>query len=217
MKIERIKCGMVNCWLISGGNGSILVDTAVFHYKDMLYERLKEQNVKLIFLTHGHTDHTGNAAFLAQKLGAKIGMAEADVPLIGEDLKKHPLTADTFLGRMILGSSERSMYKAPRFTPDLFLNDGDTLTEYGAPGAVVTALPGHTAGSLGLLCDQYIIVGDAMFNIMRPTHARLFENGETMLQSTQKILTCGATSIMPGHGRAFPPSALASERTAPID
>ncbi len=211
MKIERIGCSMVNCWLISGSEGSILVDTAVFRYKDMLYERLKDANVRLIFLTHGHTDHTGNAAFLAQKLGAKIGMSEADIELIGEDLKEHPLQADTFMGRMILGGSQKSMYKAPKFVPDVLFSDGDTLADYGVPNAIVTGLPGHTKGSLGLLCGEHIIVGDAMFNLLRPTHARLYENKEQMLKSTKKILESGARSIMPGHGKAFAPSAVKGE------
>lgn len=214
MKIERIKCDMVNCWLISGSSGSILVDTAVARYKDMLYERLKNENIRLIFLTHGHTDHTGNAAFLAQKLGAKIGMAEADTALIGETLKNHPLQADTFLGRMILGGSERSMYKAPKFTPDVFFNDGDTLEEYGAKSAKVTALPGHTSGSIGLICGDHAIVGDAMFNLLRPTPARLFEDGEQMLKSTNKLLDMSLKSIMPGHGKAFSPEAVKLQKKA---
>ncbi len=200
-KVERLPCGMVNCWLIKGENGSVLVDTAVLRYRDKLLERLKHQNVKLIFLTHGHTDHTGNAAYLSQKLGAPIGMAQADVEL-AHSAKPRKLYADTFLGRMILGGSERNIYKAPEFEVNRFFADGDSLAEFGVE-ATVASLPGHTAGSLAVSVGDLLLVGDAMFNIMKPTYARLYEEKETMLKSVEKIKTLAPQTILPGHGRAF--------------
>ena len=68
MRLKIIKCGGVNCYLLSDGGSSVLIDTATFKYREKLYEICKGENVRLVVLTHGHPDHTGNAAFLAKEL-----------------------------------------------------------------------------------------------------------------------------------------------------
>ena len=67
MRLKIIKCGGVNCYLLSDGGSSVLIDTATFKYREKLYEICKRENVRLVVLTHGHPDHTGNAAFLAPR------------------------------------------------------------------------------------------------------------------------------------------------------
>lgn len=200
-KIKQIKCGMVNCWLLRGDSGSVLVDTAVVRYRDTLAQQVRGQNLKLIFLTHGHADHTGNTAALQQALNVPVGMAQADVEYMTNQ-RPRPMHSHTWIGKMIQNGSERSLYKPPAFTVNATFADGDTLAEYGVDATVV-GLPGHTPGSLGLRVDDMLIVGDAMFNILKPTAARIYENREEMECSLEKIRELGIKTILPGHGKAF--------------
>lgn len=202
-QLQTISCGMVNCWLLKDETGSVLVDTAVVRYKDMILHTVKDANVKLIFLTHGHVDHTGNAAYLSERLGAPVGICEADTELLRKN-NARLLYADTFLGKIILGGTRRNLYTAPAFTPSLFFEGGEDLGEYGVDAEVI-ALPGHTRGSLGLLVNGVdLIAGDAMFNVLRPTAARIFEDRTAMLESLDIIKGTACKTIHVAHGRPVP-------------
>lgn len=201
-EIKRIRCGMVNCWIIKGEKGSVLVDTGVVRYRDMLVNAARQEDVRLVFHTHGHVDHIGNTAALIEKLSISCSMHEADVELI-QKLDARELFANTFLGKIILNGTKQNKYHAPSFQPDRFFAGGETLDEFGMD-AVVVALPGHTKGSLGLLVDgKNFIVGDAMFNILKPTHARIYEELEPMLDSIVAISKSGCKTVFPGHGKPF--------------
>ena len=72
--MEQVRCGTVNCYLVSQGDSAILVDTGEAKYREMILEKCRAKHVKLIVLTHGHYDHAQNAAWLAGQLGAPIAM-----------------------------------------------------------------------------------------------------------------------------------------------
>ncbi|PKM74015.1 MAG: MBL fold metallo-hydrolase [Firmicutes bacterium HGW-Firmicutes-16] len=200
--VERIGISYANCYLLSGEGGSILIDTC--NYKDgpKILERIKDKNVKLILLTHGHFDHVSSAKYLAKRLNVPIAMSEKDVPIIGRG-EESALLGPAPIGRVVSFFSKFVLKKSTYsvFEPNVLLEDGQELSEYGVKAHVVE-LPGHTKGSVGVLTDDRdIIVGDAMFNIFRPTGSRIFEDEETMRQSVQKIKKSGATTIYVGHGK----------------
>ena len=199
--IERIKMGYANCYLLSGENGSILIDTCNFKDGPKIYERVKDKNVKLVLLTHGHFDHVSSAKYLSKKLNVPIAMSEADIHLIGNGTES-VLHGNTPLGKFMVFFSQMVLKKATysAFTPEVLLEDGMELSEYGVKAHVV-ALPGHTKGSVGVLTeDGCFIVGDAMFNMLRPTGSRLFEDECVMEQSVEKIHKSGAKTAYVGHG-----------------
>ena len=200
--VRRIKISYANCYLLSGEKGAILIDSC--NYKDgpKILKRIKDKNVKLILLTHGHFDHVSSAKYLSKRLNVPIAMSEKDVRIIGNGqdsiLYGHSLWGRTmaFFSQGVLKKSTYSF-----FTPDVFLEDGQDLSEYGVKAHVV-ALPGHTKGSIGVLTDEgEFVVGDAMFNMLRPTGSRLYEDREVMEQSVDKIRRSGAKIIYVGHGK----------------
>ena len=200
--VQRICCGNVNCYLVSNGKKAILVDTGRESYRQKILDACQSYEVGLLVLTHGHVDHIQNAAFLADALNCPVAMQETDIPLIGDNMRQ-PLQAHTLLGKVVLGASVKSFHKdkIPFFTPDISLNEGDSLKTYGIPASVIS-LPGHTQGSIGIdIMGKELIVGDALMNMFYPTVSMLYHNKDVMLQSVDKNSSLGERQIYFGHGK----------------
>lgn len=103
-----------------------------------------------IILTHGHIDHAGGAAELAEKLKVKvIGPHRAD---------KHHLDQLPAKGRSY------GMPGARVVTPDRWLEEGDTVEAAGLTFDVFHC-PGHSPGSVVLVSKaaRFALVGDVLF------------------------------------------------------
>lgn len=202
--IERIQCTVANCYLLTGSQGSVLVDTGSPVDTSHIYRRVQDKNVRLILLTHGHPDHSGGSFILAQQLCVPVAMSAQDAELL-QSPSKRTLRAHTILGKGLVFSSQLTLgAKAGQpFLPDIWLKDGQSLLAYGIDAQIV-ALPGHTKGSIGVLtAGEDFIVGDAMFNILRPTAALLYEDRVQMEKSVAIITHSGAKILHPGHGKPF--------------
>lgn len=202
--VERIKCGAVNCYLLTGSGGSVLADAGNPSDVPRIYGLVKDKNVRLILLTHGHPDHIGAASDLARLLRTPIAMSRKDALLL-EAPAARKLHGHTFLGRILALASNWSLRTEAdsRISPDIWLEDGQELSEYGVEARIVP-LPGHTKGSVGVLTGEGdFIVGDALFHILRPTAALLYEDRAKMEESAGIILRSGARLLYAGHGKPF--------------
>jgi glyoxylase-like metal-dependent hydrolase (beta-lactamase superfamily II) len=201
--IERIKCGNGNAFIVIGDESSVLVDTCHTQFREMILEKCREKNVKLIVLTHGHFDHIQNAAYLSKELNAPIAMHKDDYGLIKNKLAE-PILAHNLVGKFIMKLSQNGFEqeKVDPFEPKIFLKDGDSLYEYGVLASVVE-LPGHTKGSIGIkVGDADIIVGDALMNMPFPMKSPLYGNRDVMEESAAKISAFGDVMIHFGHGKS---------------
>jgi hydroxyacylglutathione hydrolase len=111
----------------------------------------KGVTVEKILITHGHLDHAGHAAELARRLGVKIEGPHKDEIF--------------WLER--LGNDQGRMFGFPPgevFTPDRWLEDGDTVT-VGSETLQVFHCPGHTPGHVVFYSPtaELAIVGDVLF------------------------------------------------------
>ncbi len=205
VKVTRIKRSYANCYLLEGEGGSILVDSCNVGDGPAILRAVTGKNVKLILLTHCHFDHVSSAAYLAKRLNVPIAMSEKDVPLIGHGTDSH-LHADNPLGKVMVFFSQDVLRKSTYsvFEPTVFLTDGMDLSPWGVAAHAV-ALPGHTPGMTGVLTDDGdFIVGDALFDMLRPTGSRLFEDYDEMKRSVEKIRASDAKTIWVGHGNPIP-------------
>lgn len=201
-EIQRIKCGNGNCYIVANGKDAILVDTGKRDYLDAILEACKPYDMRLLLLTHGHFDHTENAAVLSEKLGIPIAMHKADSDLIDDNMAQS-LTAGSLFGRIVLKASLKafSNQKILTFQPKIFLAQGDDLSEYGIPAKVI-GLPGHTNGSIAIDVEgKYLFAGDALMNMLYPTVSLLYHNREEMLNSAKRISGLGDRIIYFGHGK----------------
>jgi hydroxyacylglutathione hydrolase len=81
------KLGSVNCYFIETDAGYILIGTGGSNKRTDLEKELESAGckpgyLKLIVLTHGDFDHTGNAAYLRKKFGTKIAMHNGDSGMV---------------------------------------------------------------------------------------------------------------------------------------
>ena len=61
--VNLIKCDNINCYVIRGNKGDVLIDTGLKKYRNEIETWLLNYDIKLIALTHGHNDHIENAAY----------------------------------------------------------------------------------------------------------------------------------------------------------
>ncbi len=206
MKTERIACGMANAYLLHGDGGSILIDTGAEKYREKVAKACQNAGVRLILLTHGHFDHCQSAAYLTRRLKCSIGIAGEDAALL-ERNEKRKVYGKGIWGRFYADASNRNIEQSEieAVTPDVILEDGMSLGEYGVDAKTVK-LPGHTAGSVGVLCDTgELFVGDAMQNILFPSAAWCYEDYEKAKESAAIVRSMNAGKIFFGHGRAWNP------------
>jgi glyoxylase-like metal-dependent hydrolase (beta-lactamase superfamily II) len=166
-----------------------------------LREAVRQTGVTIekILLTHGHIDHCGSAGIFAEELG---------VPIEG------PHEDDLFWISRLAEDGARYGVTGKPFTPNRWLNDGDTVT-VGELTMDVRHCPGHTPGHVVFhhAESKLAIVGDVLFqgSIGRTDFPR--GNHQQLLDSiTQKLWPMGSdTAFVPGHG---PMSTFAHERAS---
>ncbi|NMB89722.1 MAG: MBL fold metallo-hydrolase, partial [Chloroflexi bacterium] len=164
--------GGVNCYLLRTGEGFVLIDSGNANQRQRLEEELLQAgcgagDLRAILLTHGDFDHSGNAAYLRAKYGARIAMHAADAPMVEY--------GNLYASRKNTSRPIRAIVpllfhfgRAERFRPDTSLEDGDDLAPYGLEARVVS-IPGHSRGSIGILTAAGdFFCGDLLDNTRQP-------------------------------------------------
>lgn len=154
--------------------------------------------IEKILVTHGHLDHAGAVADLAQRLGVKVEGPQRD---------------DSFWIDIIdQQGAKYGMGWCKPFTPDRWLEDGDTVT-VGEQVLEVIHCPGHTPGHVVFFHrpSRLAFVGDVLFqgSIGRTDFPR--GNHQALIDSiSQKLWPLGNdVTFVPGHGA---PSTFGQER-----
>jgi hydroxyacylglutathione hydrolase len=200
-EVKRIRCGGVNSYLIEEQGRAVLVDTGRIGFEEKVLAQCRKTKVELIVLTHGHADHVQNAAYLRKELGVPVALHKKDFSLI-EDNFMEPLRFQGMLGMAVAEVTAKSFEsdRIPEFTPEIFINEGDWLKDYGIHARIME-LPGHTRGSIGIDLDEKdVIVGDALMNMFYPGLSLVYWDRAEMLKSADKISALGARKVYFGHG-----------------
>ena len=210
--IRRIGLGGVNCYLVAAGDGFVLIDNGTPKKRAKLEAELAAAGccpgkLRLIVLTHGDYDHAGNAAYLRDQYGTEIAMHREDAGRVE--------TADWDWGmkpkpdKFALTFQVVSRFIKPgpfdTFTPDVYVEDGQRLADYGLDAAVLH-LPGHTKGSIGVLTrGADLFCGDLMDSTMgRPSLEFFIDDMPAARASLEKLRGLGMHTVYPGHGKPFP-------------
>jgi len=200
--------GLVNCYLVKTEVGFILIDTGSSNLRASLEDELELSgcqpgNLRLIVITHGDFDHTGNAAYLRSKFDTKIAMHAKDVGMAERgDMFWNRKKGNTLF--RILGPILFRFKKPDRFTPDRTIGEGDDLAEYGLD-AKVLSIPGHSKGSIGILtADGELFCGDLLTNQDQPVLNAIMDDAAVAAKSIEKLKAQNVQTVYPGHGKPFP-------------
>lgn len=205
VKVQRIKGGTDNCYLVSEGKNAILIDTASAQCLNMVTSECDKYDMKLIILTHVHFDHAENSAELSKRYNVPVAFHKADEELY-ESFDKQPLRSYGLVGKAVLGLSLKVLRNTKVARPEntIYVKDGDDLSEYGI-NAKIIELPGHTLGSIGIdVEEKHLFVGDELDNWLKPGVGHLYYDLDAIKNSAEKVRNLGERTIYYGHGDPTP-------------
>lgn len=187
--------------------------------RDLRKLGLERDDVKLVVVTHGHADHAGGAAAIAQAFDAPVLGGAGDATLFETGRMPELCPTDAIARRRL------DKDRAPTFAPlllDHSVPPGGRLelAELGLPGAVL-ALPGHTEGSLVYIVGDAVFVGDLIRGSIvgkRPTtHFYMcdLDDNRADLEQLRSTAAPGAATWFVGHFGPLDATAVGDHLAAP--
>jgi glyoxylase-like metal-dependent hydrolase (beta-lactamase superfamily II) len=208
--ITQVPMGQANSYLISAGEGFILVDAGVEGKLDNLRAALEKLNakltdIKLIIITHVHIDHVGSLAAIKKKANAPVLVHQQGAKMLAEGTTNFP-AGTVWWAKLI--SKLVNTFSNSTFKPveaDITIESNYDLDDFGIEGQVIHT-PGHTADSISVIIeDKYILVGDTVFT-SRPgdsIYPPLADDEEKLKETWQEITEYNCRQFFPGHGDKF--------------
>ncbi len=164
-----------NCYMVwqAGRDDCILIDPGYLPEKILEFVRQQGKSVSAILMTHGHFDHVGGVRKIAEETGCRVYLREEEKTL-------------------------------PKFMTagELYSTDSyeDILSVAGLTFTVLHT-PGHTPGSVCLICQDAIFAGDTLFAGSCGRTDFPGSNPGDMKKSLAKLSALsGDYQVFPGHG-----------------
>ena len=214
-EIKTINLGGVNCYLVRTDAGYILIDTGFSNKRTRLEKELesagcKPGNLKLVVITHGDSDHTGNGVYLRERYGARIAMHQDDSGMVirgdmGWNRKPRPDKMH-FIFRVMMNLLPffANVDEFDTFQPDLTIDEDFDLSEYGFD-AKILHLPGHSNGSIGIFTPEGdLYCGDLLYNFIGKPGCLYINDLADFNSSIEKLKSLKINTVYPGHGKPFP-------------
>ena len=206
---------MMNCFLIKGDNGHILVDTGIPGSADKIIEAihnagLDPHDIKLIVVTHSHIDHFGSVAALKKRLKIPVLAHAEDTPFYQKGMANVASMKPTIAWAILFKKMVKDLKTHP-FTPDIVMKEGSYSLADWIGGTQVIHTPGHTPGSLSIVLDngEAIIMdmmaagiglGGVLFH-SRVKHPAFHDNLSALKKSFDKVLSLDINKFYLGHGK----------------
>ncbi len=175
-----------NTYIVYSGCSAYVIDPAVS--VNAINTALAEADVHLegILLTHGHYDHTISLDTLRQACPVKAYIHKNDAIML-TDGKKNAYY--DFYGKECVHQAA-----------DVLLDGGDII-KIGGEELKVLHTPGHSAGSVCLVCDDFAVTGDTLFAESIGRCDLWSGSTEQIYASLEKLRSLPPTmKIYPGHG-----------------
>lgn len=208
MEIIRIKLPLSNAYLVKDKK-SILVDAGAPNQADKILAAVHKagvnpKDISLILHTHGHFDHAGSTAELKRRLGIPVAVHINDAFML-RDGRNGEIKPRNFEARLIMAFVPKSFETSQ---PDILIEEEMVLTDFGVDAKVIFT-PGHTKGSISILCGNHeAIVGDLMMGGWaagalfgsRPHYHYYIDDIGQLHASLKKILSYKPSKLYVGHG-----------------
>lgn len=187
MKINCLPLGDIqtNCYLISTDNAALVIDPGFESAEVEQFLKENSSKERLILLTHAHFDHIGGAAVLRKNTNTDIAIGEIE----------NPSLSDKTVNLCNLFGADIESYSA-----DILLKDNQEFS-VGDICIKVIHTPGHTAGGVSYLIDDFLFSGDTLFleSIGRTDFPQ--GNFSVLSASVKKLYELdGNITVFAGHG-----------------
>jgi glyoxylase-like metal-dependent hydrolase (beta-lactamase superfamily II) len=176
-----------NCYVVRAERGApeaVVVDPGADAATLRLELARSAASCAAILITHGHFDHLGAVADLAEASGAPVYMPEGERELLEHYGDHAPLG---FPGRA--------------YTADHLLRGGETL-ELAGLSFDVLSIPGHSPAHLAYAADGTLFSGDLLFAGSVGRVDLPGADWDTLLDSVRTLADRfdAGTTVYPGHG-----------------
>ena len=190
----------INVLLLENDDGWTLVDTGVEGSADRIREALSAlgsgpEDLKRIFITHHHDDHTGRLKGIKEWApDAEVGATEYEALVVSGRLPPAP-PANPIVRRMAQGMS------VPTSPVEKILREGDLVS-----GFRIVFTPGHTLGHASLLreADGLLFTADAFGCLPRKIRVGVLKalctDPPMARRSSRKLLGERFATVVMGHG-----------------
>ncbi len=181
MQIKTLVVGPVetNCYIVINEqeHACVLVDPGDESNAILDYVESQSLKVSAILLTHGHFDHVNGVPAIVEETNAVVYMHRLD------------------------DASERHSPYFPLALPanGRYYSEGDIINEAGLSFSVLET-PGHTPGSVSLICEDALFTGDTLFCGSCGRTDLEGGDSDTELKSLKKLCAIeGEYDVFPGH------------------
>jgi hydroxyacylglutathione hydrolase len=187
--IEKMPVGPLetNCYLIAGDEGGpgAVIDPGDYADQILAVAERLGINIEKIIVTHGHWDHIGALADLANLTGAEVLVHKKDAEYLTDP--------DKNLSGLVFARRERRA--------DRSVEDGDII-KIGDLDLRVIHTPGHTPGSMSILVENNLFCGDLIFfgSIGRTDLPGGSRDEMHHSLHAKAMMLPDETNIYPGHG-----------------
>ena len=215
LKVYNIGGYIIKNYLLETPIGVIAIDTGypggMQKFKSHFEKRWSLSELKYVFLTHHHDDHSGFLGDILEMTDAKVFLHYLAIPALAAGKSNEPPGA----GYSSIPASLFSKVKKDFSFPPVHVGDRATpihneneqvFEDMGLPIRIIF-LPGHTTDSIGLFLPDSgkLFCGDAAMNavISIARHTIWIEDAVEFGRSWDKMLSLNPTKIYPSHGTPF--------------
>ena len=226
--INKVKLGINNLYLFENNNGDyLLLDTGLACKEDLILNKINKvigdyNKIKVIIITHSHSDHIGNLKLLLDKIKREdkiviIHSNAKDIMLSGEKIIPNGFYKfSKYISKKLKAKSSGNFQKGfenleeKDFKDVNFLDFKDyeefSLNEYGFENLKVIYTPGHSKDSISLVYnDEYLFCGDMVQNLFfkYPLIPLFGDDIKELISSWKKAIAKNYSRIYPATSKSY--------------
>ncbi len=205
-----LKLGLTQVYLLKAADGYIQIDAGYKSNIDKYFKILEKNNInpediKLIIVSHAHSDHVGALKEIKDKTKAKVLVNENDAEYLikGESAEVKPIS---IIAKILVKILPEKMLRFDPVQPDIIIKEEFSLEEFGLQAKVVHT-PGHTLGTVSVITEEgsaFISCSVHGFPLrMSPGLPGAALDVDEVMKSWEKIIDEGAKDIYIAHGKPF--------------